>query len=726
MNSSSNASQETNKEPSAPVHANRLSGETSPYLLGHAHNPVNWHPWGEEALSRAKKENKPIFLSIGYSACHWCHVMERESFEDPETAKILNRHFVPVKVDREERPDLDEIYMTAVQIMTGRGGWPLSVFLTPQLKPFYGGTYFPPEDRFGMPSFKKVLKRMAELWHDQPDDVAHNAQQMLRAIRANAELEPSAAGQLDESALERAVAELGREFDANWGGFGGAPKFPPSPAIALLLRQHLHTRQNELLEMATVTLERMARGGIYDQLGGGFHRYSVDAHWLVPHFEKMLYDNALLSRVYLEAWQATHKELCRRVAVGVLDYVLRDMTDARGGFHSAEDADSEGEEGKFYVWGQDQIKAVLGDDDAALFCRYYGVSSEGNFEGSNILNVPNDPEIFLSREGISREQLEDRLARMRRKLLAERNKRVRPGKDDKVLAAWNGMMISALARGYQVLGDERYLIAAQRAADFVLTDMVRDDVLLRTYRGSGGPDGHGTSKLPGYLDDYAEMAAGLVDLYEASFDPRWLEAADEIARKMVAEFWDESDGAFFYTSAAHKNLLVRTKPFHDGAVPSGNSTATMVLLRLSKLLDDRGYSSKAETVLEFMGDGMRSQAQAHLNLLCALDFHLRPTKEIAIAGKARSDETRRLLEVIHGRFIPNKILALIDPHSSGAKALGKRVPLLGQKTMLAGKTTFYLCENYSCRQPETDSAAVKALLEGAPATEVKAAVSSPP
>ncbi len=715
MTTQSSDSQDTKERLSAASHANRLAGETSPYLLQHAHNPVGWHPWGQEAFDLARKENKPIFLSIGYSACHWCHVMERESFEDPETAEILNRYFIAIKVDREERPEVDEIYMTAVQVMTGRGGWPLSVFLTPDLKPFYGGTYFPLQDQPGMPSFKKVLNRVAELWRDKPDDLATGADQMAQALQAGTALEPSRSGMPDGSVLARAAAELRQEFDAEWGGFGGAPKFPPSAAIALLLRQHLHTGDSELMEVATVTLDRMAGGGMYDQLGGGFHRYSVDAQWLVPHFEKMLYDNALLSRVYLEAWQATGNELYRQVAVGTLDYVLRDMTDKRGGFHSAEDADSEGEEGKFYVWRAEEIKSVLGEEDGTLFCQYYGVSDEGNFEGQNILHVPRELPEVLGRQNSADEQLATRLEPLRHNLLAERNNRVRPAKDDKVLAAWNGMMISALARGYQVLGDDRYLKAAERAADFVLGEMVRDGVLLRTYRGVGGPegrgpDGRGLAKLPGYLDDYAEVAAGMVDLYEASFDRRWLQAADSLASRMVAEFWDKQDGGFFYTSADHKNLLMRTKPFYDGAVPSGNATATLVLPRLSRLLDNPDYWSMAERTLQSMGDSIRSQPQAHMNLLRALDFCLNPVAEIAVAGNPDDDDTSAMLRTIHGSFLPNKILALAEPGAADAETGERLIPLLKGKTMVAGKATVYVCENFTCKQPVNDPAGLKTTL----------------
>ncbi len=691
--------------------ANHLAGATSPYLLQHAHNPVDWYPWGEEALNRAKAENKPIFLSIGYSACHWCHVMERESFEDPATAKIINEQFIAIKVDREERPDLDEIYMTAVQLLTGQGGWPLSAFLTPELKPFYGGTYFPPEERSGMPSFGRVLRAVAEAWRERPDEVARGAKQVVEALEANAAPEPAAGGRVDASLPAAAVAALRAQFDPQWGGFGGAPKFPPSGAIALLLREHRHAGEADALRMATVTLNRMARGGIHDQIGGGFHRYSVDARWLTPHFEKMLYDNAILARLYLEAWQATGHKRYRRVAAGIFDYVLRDMTDPGGGFHSAEDADSEGEEGRFYVWRPEEIRAAMGEADAARFNDYYGVTEPGNFEGRNILHVAKKPSEVAGALGISEAELEKRLDPMRRKLLAERQRRVRPGKDDKVLAAWNGMMISALARGYQVLGDRRYLEAAEKAARVVLEEMLRDGTLMRSYRGSGGAGQGGASRLPGYLDDYAEMARALVDLYEASFDLRWLEAADRLADKMTADFWDEEHGGFFYTTAEHKNLLVRTKPLYDGAVPSGNSTATLVLLRLAKLLDRGEYTEKAQRVLSWASAAMRRQPRAHLDLLVAAEFHLRPGREIAVAGDPTSSETRALVDVVHGRFLPNKVLALAPVDGAAHERAAERIPLLRGKTMLAGKPTVYVCENFACKQPVHDPAALAQLLD---------------
>ena len=710
MHKPSDTSSSTVTGQSLPAHTNRLAGETSPYLLQHAHNPVNWYPWGEGALSRARRENKPIFLSIGYSACHWCHVMERESFEDPDVTEVLNANFISIKVDREERPDLDEIYMTAVQLMTGSGGWPLNVFLTPDLKPFYGGTYFPPDDRYGRPGFGKLLGHIAQTWRENSEGVLRSAEELTRAIRDSVERQTAPSESLDAAVLARAAQELERAFDSQWGGFGQAPKFPPSGAIGVLLRQHAHTGDDKLLEIATTTLDRMAYGGMYDQLGGGFHRYSTDRHWLVPHFEKMLYDNALLARVYLEAWQVTGKDLYRRVATEILDYVLRDMTDRHGGFHSSEDADSEGEEGKFYVWTPDEIKAVLGDRVGAFFCEYYGVTDAGNFEGYSILHVPREPSEFARERGISLKQLENQLTPLRHKLREAREARVSPGKDDKVIAAWNGMMISALARGYQVLGEERFLKAAERAANFVLTEMVRDGTLLRTYRGKGDRGDEGVSKLPAYLGDYAEMAGALTDLYEATFDLQWLDAADLLAGRMVTDFWDEQNGGFFYTSASHKNLLARTKPLYDGAVPSGNSTATLVLLRLSGLLGDAGYGQKAEEVLASARDLMLAQPRGYVNLLCAADFFLYPTREIAIAGKRRGDDTRRLLEVIHGRFIPNKVLALVEPSAPGSAVVEDRIPLLRHKGMISGKATIYVCRNHNCKLPVTDEAVLTKVL----------------
>ena len=698
----------TRDEEAEEARTNRLAEESSPYLRQHAHNPVDWYPWGAEALRRAREESKPIFLSIGYAACHWCHVMERESFENPAVAAVLNEHFVSIKVDREQRPDVDEIYMTAVQMMTGSGGWPLTVFLTPELEPFFGGTYFPPEDRYGRPGFKRVLEHIAGLWGENPDGVRESARSLTGALRDAVALAPAGEGGLDASLTPRAARELAAAFDRAWGGFGEAPKFPPSGAITLLLREYARTGDEGLLRMATTTLDRMARGGMYDQIGGGFHRYSTDERWLVPHFEKMLYDNALLARAYLEAWQIAGKELYRRVAAETLDYLLRDMSDRGGGFHSSEDADSEGEEGVFYVWGPDEVSAVLGEEDGELFCATYGVTEAGNFEGQSILNLLRAPEETASERGIPLEELEERLAPLREKLLRAREGRVRPGKDDKILAAWNGMAISALARGQQVLGDERYGKAAARAADFVLTGMLSDGRLLRSHPGAGSPGA--ARRIPGFLDDYAEMINGLVDLYEATFDPGWLEAADQLCRRMLDDFWDEERGGFFYTSADHTDLLVRTKPYHDGAVPSGNSTAAVALLRLSRLFESELYRQRAEATIGSASALMRSRPSILLNMISAADRHLLPSHEVVIAGEADGEDTKRLLEVVRSAWIPNRTLALAEPGGTPFLEPGREMPLLEGRRMISGRAAAYVCEDLACQRPVTEAAELEELL----------------
>jgi uncharacterized protein len=709
MNASTNSDCGSPDDYPSQIRVNRLAGESSPYLLQHAHNPVDWFPWSDEALRRAKQDDKPIFLSIGYSACHWCHVMERDSFEDEEVADILNRHFVAIKVDREEHPELDEIYMAAVQMLTGRGGWPLSVFLTPELAPFFGGTYFPLEDHPGLPGFKTVLRAVADLWRKQPARVARNADDIVHALESVL-MRPARGGPLDSSLLTRAAEELRAQFDPTWGGFGGPPKFPDSGAIALLLRQYLHTGDGRLLEMVTVTLDQMAYGGIHDQIGGGFHRYAVDRHWMTPHFEKMLYDNALLANAYLEAWQITGKGLYRRVAADICDYVLRDMRDPQGGFHSSQDADSEGIEGKYYLWRPDEIESLLGKEDGRLVCEYYGVSDEGNHEGGGILHVPSDPAGFARRHNLSEQHLLERLTLLRRRLLVERGRRVPPGKDDKVLAAWNGMMISALARGYQVFGKKPYLQAAERAADFILNEMICDGMLLRIYRNRS--NGGVANKLPAYLDDYAEVSCALIDLFEAGFDGRWLATADQLARKMLADFWDEQHDGFYLTSAAHRNLLVRTKPVYDGPVPSGNATAALVLLRLSRLLDNSDYLGKAERLLASTVAGLHDQPRAHLRVLCAIDFHLSTPLEIAIVGRRDDNDTRSLLDVVHRKFIPNRTLALVDPDADSGP-LEPAIPFVAGKTKRSGKATAYVCKNLACMPPVMDVDMLEQTLEDA-------------
>ena len=671
-------------------HVNRLIDETSPYLLQHARNPVDWHPWGPEALEKARKEGKPIFLSIGYSACHWCHVMERESFENEEIAALLNRDFVSIKVDREERPDLDEIYMTAVQMMSGSGGWPMSVFLTPDGKPFYGGTYFPPDDRFGRPGFKRVLEQLAAAWKEQHEDVIGRAARLTEALRRGAP-DAEASGELTREPIEAAIASLRRSFDPVWGGFGRAPKFPPSGSLAVLLRRYRETGDAQLLALATTTLDRMAQGGMYDQLGGGFHRYSVDARWLVPHFEKMLYDNALLSSIYLDAYRVTGNDLYRRVAAETLDYVLREMTDAGGGYYSTEDADSEGEEGKYYVWTPAELREVLGEEEAELFAGRYGVTAEGNFEEKTILTIAVEVGALAEKDGVAVSEIAARLAASRRKLLAARSGRVRPGLDDKVLVPWNGMMISSMAKGYRILGDRRYLDSAEKAGRFVLSEMMSDGQLLHTWR-------KGQAKLPAYLDGYAHLANAFADLYESAFDREWLRRADGLVAAMREQFEDEQ-GGFRFTSERHGELLTRTKPYQDGSVPSGNAAAALALVRVGTLLGKREYLASAERTLKAAGPGLAQYPHAFTHLLRSLDWLTRPSLEIAVVGDPANGDTQALLASVRARYLPNGVVAMRNPGDAAADA--DTLPLLAGKTLIDGKAAAYVCRDSVCRKPVT-------------------------
>ncbi len=687
-----------------PTHTNRLVHETSPYLLQHAHNPVDWYPWGEEAFQKARDEDKPIFLSVGYSSCHWCHVMERESFENEEIAAMLNEHYVSIKVDREERPDVDEIYMSAVQRMTGSGGWPMSVFLTPELKPFFGGTYFPPEDAYGRPGFKTVLLRLAEMWTLERDKINTGADSLTKDLMATLAGLAEGSKALTADILSQAAADLGATFDAKDGGFGGAPKFPPSSSIALFLREHQRTGEEGTLRMATLTLDKMAQGGMYDHLGGGFARYSTDAQWLVPHFEKMLYDNAQLAQVYLEAYQVTKNPLYRRVVEETFEYILRDMRDERGGFYSAEDADSEGEEGKFYVWTRDEITEHLGNEDGKIFAAYYNVQKGGNFssreeyhENQNILHTPRAEEEVAKGLKLSVEALREKMAELKGTMLDVRSRRVRPGLDDKVLTSWNALMISAFAQGYRILGDERYRDAAVEAATFIVTDMKRDGKLLRTHR-------KGESRLPAYLDDYAYMIVALTEVYEATFDTVWLLEADALAKTMIEEFWDADEPGFYFTSGDHKNLLVRTKTSQDSAVPSGNSMAAYGLLRLAKFIDNTDYYEKARRILEQNHRYLSEFPRAVPKMLAAADFLLYPPKEIALVGASGSEDVQALLDAVYGAFVPNKIVAFLDPASPNAPADEKDLPLLANKTLIGGKASAYVCKDFACKLPVTTPA----------------------
>lgn len=663
--------------------ANRLAESLSPYLRQHAHNPVDWYPWGEEALAKSRREEKPIFLSIGYSACHWCHVMERESFENPEIAALLNRHFVAIKVDREERPDLDRVYMKAVQVLTGRGGWPMSVFLAPDLKPFYGGTYFPPEDRHGMPGFRRVVAELARIWQEDRTRILEGAAELTAHLGRESALPRRP---LDRAPIRQTVRELAETFDETYGGFGGAPKFPPTGSLDLLLREHARTGEENLLDMALRTLDGMARGGFRDHLGGGFHRYSVDDQWLVPHFEKMLYDNALLAPVYLDAWRVTGEARFREVARGTLDFVLRDLADPGGGFRSTLDADSEGVEGKYYVWSREEIDRILAPPEAELFRRTYGVTDRGNFEGGNILFLPQPAE-----------EQEARLEPARQALLAVRSRRIPPHLDDKVLTAWNGLMLTALAQGYLALGEPRYRAAAEQAAAFLLDTMHTPEGLLRVFR-------HGQKHTPGFLDDYAYLAKGLLDLFAATGTNRWLAAAESLARTMLAEFADPEGKGFFYTRAEDADLILRERCFLDESLPSPNAVAAEVLLRLAVLTEHEAYREQGEQALAAaLAYGERfPTALAHT--WCVLDRHLAPATELVLAGDPATAEFQALLAVAGRSYLPRTTLAL-RPEGQAP------IPWLAERAPRHGRPTAHWCREHACAPPITDPDQLREWLE---------------
>jgi uncharacterized protein YyaL (SSP411 family) len=668
-------------------HTNRLAHESSLYLRQHAHNPVDWHPWGPEALALARKLDRPIFLSIGYSACHWCHVMAHESFEDEEVGKLLNDHFVSIKLDREERPDLDQIYMTAVQALNqGQGGWPMSVFLTPNLEPFYAGTYFPPDNRYGRPGFKLVLHRIAEAWRDRRGEVLQSGARIADAIRDHAAVEPRP-GELTPAILEKALAQIRRAFEPVYGGLGHAPKFPRPIEMRVLLRVHKRFGHGDALEMVKLTLDKMARGGMYDQVGGGFHRYSTDAKWLVPHFEKMLYDNALLVPAYLEAWQVTGDPFYRQIVVETLDYVLREMTALPGAFYSTQDADSEGEEGKFYVWSEKEITTVLGPELADTFNYVYDISPGGNWEGHNIPNSPKTLEQNAKLLKTTPEALAAKLSEAKRKLYDVRAERVWPGRDEKILTAWNALMISAFAQAGPLLDEPRYTTAAEKAADFLLTNLrTPDGRLLRTC-GIGIP-----AKLNGYLEDYANLIDALVSVYEATFAPNWLAEAERLAGVMIDQFYDESAAGFYFTGKDHEALLMRTKDVQDTSTPSGTGMAVTGLLRLAALTGRDDLRRKAEATLTAYQGVLTDSPITVGQMLIALDFLLGPVQEFAVVGDAADGETKQVLAFIRKGFRPNKVLAFRD-----AKA-GDDVPLLKGKAALGGATT-YVCQNFACQAP---------------------------
>jgi len=678
---------------------NRLINETSPYLLQHANNPVDWYPWGEEALERARTEDKPILLSIGYSACHWCHVMERESFEDETIAGLMNENFVSIKVDREERPDLDQVYMQAVQMLTGSGGWPMTVFLTPEGKPFYGGTYFPPTDRQGMPGFPRLIMSIAEAYKTNKGEVDRVTEQLTTQMAQSNQI-PKGSSILTVDILHQAYSTLATNFDYQNGGFGDAPKFPQPMGPEFLLRYYHHGYNPRALELVELTLEKMAYGGIYDQIGGGFHRYSTDAYWLVPHFEKMLYDNALLARLYLHTYLITGKPLYRRIVEETLDYVLREMTDSSGGFYSAQDADSEGVEGKFFVWTPDEIRAVLGDADSEIFGGYYGVTPNGNFEGKNILNIRQDPEAYAEAKGITPQQLDEIISRSSKALLDVREQRIHPMRDDKVLASWNGLMLRSFAEAAAALGRADYLDAAVKNAGFLVGTMKSQGRLLRTYR-------DGQAKLLGYLEDYSFVIDGLLALYEATFDMRWLDEAVTLADSMIELFWDEGIGGFYDTGSDHETLVVRPRDVFDNAQPCGGSVASDALLKLAVFTGNNDYNAKAAVPLQSLHQAMSQSPGGTGHWLNALDSYVSPPKEIAVIGPRNDPATRALLDTVFQRFLPNKVVMGTEtPSNPGESQGGPDFPLLQDRVMVGGLPSAYVCENYTCQLPVTDPVAL--------------------
>ncbi len=693
------------------TNTNRLINETSPYLLQHAHNPVDWFPWGEEAFALARRDQKPVLLSIGYSACHWCHVMEHESFENEAIARLMNENFVNIKVDREERPDLDQIYMSAVQMMTQHGGWPMTVFLTPDAVPYYAGTYFPPEDRYNMPGFPRVLISVAAAFKERKDDIAETAESVLEGLKRSTSV-VEANESLAVNLLDSAYRGIMKTYDAINGGFGGAPKFPPAMTLEFLLQTFYRTSEERALEVVRNTCLKMANGGIYDHLGGGFHRYSTDARWLVPHFEKMLYDNALLSRLYLHYYQLTKESWARDVAEDILNYVVREMTDQTGGFYSTQDADSEGVEGKFFVWGVEELEQLLGKSEAALFGEYYNITREGNFEDANILNITADVSEFAERKQISVSQLQATLANARQVLFATREKRVKPARDEKVLTAWNGLMLASFAEAGAILDRPDYTEVARHNARFVLNNLRREGLLLRTYK-------DGQARLNAYLEDYAFYSHGLLTLFQTTGELNWFVEARALCDVMIAEFWDDSEGAFFFTGNSHEQLIIRAKDFFDNATPSGNSVAAEVLLQLAALTRNEDYQRRAITILRTTANGVLRYPSAFGRILCALDFHLGAPKEIALIGPQDSPQTKTLANVIWQQYLPNKVVAQGSPEDKKAEEI---LPLFQGRLTLSNDATVYVCENFTCKNPVSEPEELAALLSQ---TATSAASNSP-
>ncbi|MET0154028.1 MAG: thioredoxin domain-containing protein [Candidatus Binatia bacterium] len=678
---------------------NRLARETSPYLLQHAHNPVEWYPWGSEAFETARRDGKPVLLSIGYSACHWCHVMERESFEDAETARLMNEHFVNIKVDREERPDLDEIYMSCVQMMTGHGGWPMTVFLTADGEPFYGGTYFPPADRHGMPSFRRVLLAVAEAHRNRPGDVKETAARLIADL-ARIDRAATSDAPLDGAIVGRAADSLSAAYDSRFGGLGRAPKFPNTMVFSLFLRAFHLSGKRRFLDMTAHTLRTMAQGGIYDHLGGGFHRYSVDERWLVPHFEKMLYDNAQLVPLLLDTHRASGEGYFLDVAEDVLRYVGREMVSPEGGFYATQDADSEGEEGKFFLWERAQVLSLLGSEMGEIFCRVYDVSDIGNFEHRNILHVTLSDEQAGKMFGKCPDEIRKLLADARSRLFEAREPRVKPFRDEKIIAAWNGFMLSAYADALRVTGNPEYRRIAEGCAAFVRRRLWSGDRMLHSYK-------DGEAKVPGFLDDYAALGVAFVDLYEATSVVEHLEWAERLTERMLELFWDDANGGFFYTAADHERLIARTKPAHDGSVPSGNSLAAMLCLRLHALTEEERYANAAERVLRLYRGSIEENPFAHAYLLASLDLYAKQPREIVVVAKGGREAATELLGPLERIYQPNRVVVCYDPAAPPARV----PPFAREKPLIDSRPTAYVCHAGTCSAPVTDWQGLRPLVE---------------
>jgi uncharacterized protein YyaL (SSP411 family) len=679
-------------------HTNRLIHETSPYLLQHAHNPVDWYAWGDDAFAKARAEDKPILLSIGYSACHWCHVMERESFENESIARLMNELFVNIKVDREERPDLDDIYMSAVQMLTGRGGWPMTMFLTPDRQPFYGGTYYPPEDRGGMPGLPRILMGVNQAYRERPLDVEKSVTQILEGLHRMSE-----SAQTDkpfsQSIIADSAAKIAQAYDADNGGLGQAPKFPNAGVYEVFLRQYHHSKSARYLEMVTHTLTKMACGGMYDHLGGGFHRYSVDAKWLVPHFEKMLYDNAQLVRIYSHAFKSSGEPLFKSVVDETVGYLLREMFHSEGGFYSTQDADSEGVEGKFFVWSEAEVMRILGEDSGAVFCRMYDVTDVGNFEDKNILHPTLTLEQASKYFRRDRSEISHLIAAAKQRLFSEREMRIKPFRDEKIITAWNGLVLSGLAEAITISPQPSYVDAVTKTIDFIFAKLFRDGFLLHSYK-------NGQAKLLGYLDDYAFTAVGLIDVYEALFDRSALDRAIELGEIMLREFWDDRGGGLFYTGSSQEKLISRSKPVFDASIPSGNAMATQLFLRLHHITGDQRYYQCADKVLRSYYEAMENQPFGFAHLLCALDFYLEKPKEVVVVGERGDPRVEELLTKIHSIYQPNMTIEL----ASEKEVAEMQSPWLRGKSQVGGKPTVYVCHNFTCSAPVTSWDELKPLI----------------